>query len=171
MRAGRGDNNVVDPEKIRLLIEMMAEHELTEISLRNGEDEIVLKRGGMNPAACLPPGAYLPQMAFAPLVMASPPGTPEAEPGARASEPDEDSDLVAIESPMVGTFYTAPSPESPAYVTEGSTVTPQTVVCTLEAMKVFNEIKAEMSGIIAKVLVKNEGAVEFGQPLFLVKPS
>jgi acetyl-CoA carboxylase biotin carboxyl carrier protein len=83
---------------------------------------------------------------------------------------DVDAGLVAIKSPMVGTLYIAPDPESPPFVTEGARVSPTSVVCIVEAMKVFNEIKAEVSGTIKKVLVKNEEPVEFGQPLFMVKP-
>jgi len=77
---------------------------------------------------------------------------------------------VRIESPMVGTFYTAANPDSPPFVEIGAKVNEDTVVCIIEAMKIFNEIKAECSGTIQKVLVKNADSVEFGQPLFLVKP-
>jgi acetyl-CoA carboxylase biotin carboxyl carrier protein len=71
---------------------------------------------------------------------------------------------------MVGTFYTSPNPDSPTFVEVGAKVDPDTVVCIIEAMKIFNEIKAECSGTIQKILVKNSESVEFGQPLFLVKP-
>jgi acetyl-CoA carboxylase biotin carboxyl carrier protein len=90
--------------------------------------------------------------------------TPPPEP---ARQPVDESKL--IKSPMVGTFYTAPSPESPAFVKVGDTVTPDTVVCILEAMKVMNEIKAELSGRIAAVLVENGDSIEYGQPLFRVE--
>ena len=79
--------------------------------------------------------------------------------------------MVEIKSPLVGSFYTAPNPDSPPYVNVGSEVTAGTVVCILEAMKVFNEIKSEIAGTIERVLVRNESAVEFGQPLFLVRMS
>ncbi len=78
---------------------------------------------------------------------------------------------MSIDSPMVGTFYTSPNPDAEPFVKVGDQVTPDTVVCIIEAMKVFNEIKAECSGTIAKVLVNNGESVEFGQKLFLVKPS
>lgn len=82
----------------------------------------------------------------------------------------DDPTLHKITSPMVGTFYKAPSPDSPAYVKVGDKVEPDTVVCIVEAMKLFNEIEAEIKGEIVEVLVENEQLVEFGQPLFLVKP-
>jgi acetyl-CoA carboxylase biotin carboxyl carrier protein len=83
----------------------------------------------------------------------------------------EDAGLIAIESPMVGTFYASPSPDKPSFVSVGGEVGPNSVVCLVEAMKIFNEIKAERSGTIAKVLVKSGQAVEFGQPLYMIKPS
>jgi acetyl-CoA carboxylase biotin carboxyl carrier protein len=157
---------VVEIDKLRELVAMMVEHELTEIELRDGEETIVLKRGG---------GAGVtPLVSVAPATHAGPatppPGVPtaaEAAPPAPAHEPDDG--LVAIPSPMVGTFYAAPDPESPPFVGVGASVDPDTVVCVIEAMKVFNEIKANVAGTIEKVLVRNETAVEYGQPLFLVR--
>ena len=102
---------------------------------------------------------------------------PTAMSGATATatapaEPDPtELGLITIETPMVGTFYSAPNPDSPPFVTVGATVGPETVVCLVEAMKIFNEIKAGCSGTIEKVLVSNSEAVEFGQALFLVRPS
>ena len=78
--------------------------------------------------------------------------------------------LAAVESPMVGTFYSAPNPDAGPFVTVGSAVSPETVVCMIEAMKVFNEIKAEVNGTVERVLVNSGDAVEFGQKLFLVRP-
>ena len=92
----------------------------------------------------------------------------------RAFEPgpaDADAGLTAIKSPMVGTFYASPNPESKAFVSVGSTVDEETDVCIIEAMKVFNNIKAECRGTIAKIMVNNGQTVEYGQVLFLVKPS
>lgn len=157
-----------------MLVEMMSEHDLAEITLKDGEEEIHLKRSGapvIEGMSCSHPMYYAPQMHAMAPPMAAPPGAAAAPAGAPpAAEVDEDAGLVPIKSPMVGTFYEAPDPQSPAYVAVGSKVSANTVVCIVEAMKVFNEIKAEVSGTIAKVLVKNEAAVEFGQPLFLVKP-
>ena len=85
--------------------------------------------------------------------------------------PVDTAGLVAIESPMVGTFYSAPNPDTPAFVSVGSAIGPDSVVCLIEAMKVFNEIKAEVNGTIERILVNNGDAVEFGQKLFLVRPA
>lgn len=93
-----------------------------------------------------------------------------AAPAEKSSKLD-DPTLYKITSPMVGTFYRAPSPDSPPYVQVGDKVEPDTVVCIVEAMKLFNEIEAEVKGEIVEILVENEQLVEFGQPLFLVKPT
>jgi acetyl-CoA carboxylase biotin carboxyl carrier protein len=92
--------------------------------------------------------------------------------GAETQRPPETKtdSSVAINSPMVGTFYNSHDPESPPYVQVGSDVEPETVVCIIEAMKVYNEIRAEVSGVIEEVLVRNEDPVEFSQPLFKVRP-
>ena len=161
---------MVDPDKIRQLVEIMTEHDLSEFSWRSGEEEIVLRRP--EPGA---PMTFQPApMHYAPPAQLPPQSAPVAAPAAAVpAEPaavDEDAGLVPIKSPMVGTLYIGPDPESPPFVTEGSRVAPTSVVCIVEAMKVFNEIKAEVSGTIKRVLVKNEDPVEFGQPLFMVKP-
>src|SRR5690606_7693708 len=96
---------------------------------------------------------------------------PEVSAPAEKSVNLDDPTLHKITSPMVGTFYQAPSPDSPPYVKVGDKVEPDTIVCIVEAMKLFNEIEAEIKGEIVEVLVKNEQLVEFGQPLFLVKPT
>jgi acetyl-CoA carboxylase biotin carboxyl carrier protein len=157
-----------ETDKIRQLVEMMVKNDLVEISLRDGDVEVNLRRP--NPSSM--PAV---QVSHAPLVStAQPPLTAPPPSGglpeeAVPSEPDED--MVEIRSPMVGTFYTKPSPDTPTFVSVGSSVGPDTVVCIVEAMKVFNEIKAETTGTIEKILAPNESAVEFGQPLFLVRPT
>lgn len=163
---------MVDPQKLRSLVEIMTEHDLCEISYKTDEEEIVIKRPGARPAG----GEY----AFGPMMytQAVPaqapmaPPAPAAQPAGAAAPapPAADEGLVPIKSPMVGTVYLAPDPESSPFVTEGARVSLNSVVCIVEAMKVFNEIKAGVSGTIKKVLVKNEDPVEFGQPLFLVRP-
>lgn len=105
-------------------------------------------------------------VAMAPVAAASAP----AAPAAPAKAADSDAGLIAIESPMVGTFYAAPNPDAKPFVAEGAKINNSSVVCLIEAMKVYNEIKAEKSGTVAKVLVKNGQAVEFGTKLFLLKP-
>jgi acetyl-CoA carboxylase biotin carboxyl carrier protein len=93
-----------------------------------------------------------------------------AYPGAAPAAPTASDNLADIKSPIIGTFYSAPSPDSPPYVKAGDHVTPDTVVCIVEAMKVMNEIKAETSGTIEKVLITNGQVVEFGQVIFKVRP-
>ncbi len=97
--------------------------------------------------------------------------TPAAAEELKEARPARAANLVAITSPMVGTFYRAPAPDAPPYVEVGDTVKPGTVVCIVEAMKLMNEIESEVSGTIAEILVENETPVEYGQELFLIEPS
>lgn len=157
---------MLDVDKIRQLIEMMVANDLVEISLRDGDVEVNLRR----PNAHAPVTTVVTAANPGPPVqtIAAAPSTPNPAPAPPADE--DDADLVEITSPMVGTFYSAPDPESPPFVTVGSQVNPGTVTCILEAMKVFNEIKAEVSGRLTRVLVNNAEAVEYDQPLFAVEP-
>jgi acetyl-CoA carboxylase biotin carboxyl carrier protein len=102
--------------------------------------------------------------------VAAPAATPAAAPAA-APAADDDAGCIAVESPMVGTFYATPGPDKPPFAQVGTQVGPDSIVCRVEAMKIFNEIKAEKSGTIHKILVKSGQPVEFGQKLFLIKPS
>ena len=147
--------DIFDVRKIRRLVQLMQEYDLAEIDLRQGETRIQLRRGGVPPAA---PARRAGSAAPAP-----------AEPAktAPASTPGEEH-VVVVRSPMVGTFYAAPDPESPPFVKVGDPVGPETTVCIVEAMKVFNEIPAEVSGKIVAVLVENGEPIEFGQPMFKV---
>ena len=158
---------MLDIDKIKQLIEMMVDNDLSEMSLRDGEEEINLRRPGG--------AAGVPLVQAGPMSASGlPPDNPAAVPVAEdtsALRRDEEEELAEISSPMVGTFYTAPDPDSPPFVEIGSQVQPEMVVCILEAMKVFNEIKSEIAGIVEKILVKNEDSVEYGQPLFLVRPT
>ncbi|UCE58181.1 MAG: acetyl-CoA carboxylase biotin carboxyl carrier protein [Phycisphaerales bacterium] len=163
---------MLDIDKIQKLIEMMVANDLVEISLRDGGEEVNLRR----PSAALPNsvvqvGPAVGACAPAPVVQ-SPAVQPVAEPPQpqEQEEPADESELVEVKSPMVGTFYAASDPESPPFVKIGQQVQVGMVVCILEAMKVFNEIKSEVAGTIERVLVKNAAPVEFGQPLFLVRP-
>ncbi|MEO0630389.1 MAG: acetyl-CoA carboxylase biotin carboxyl carrier protein [Planctomycetota bacterium] len=155
---------MIDIRKLKELVRLMVENDLTELDLQDQEETVSLKRGvgGAVMPAYAAPAAPAPVAAPAPAAADSAP--------APASGGSDDG-LVAIESPMVGTFYSAANPDSPPFVSVGESVSADTVVCIVEAMKVFNEIKAEASGTIAKVLVENGAAVEFGQPLFMIKPS
>jgi len=155
-----------DLQKIKQLIEIMKQDSLVEIEIKHGDDKIFLKRSQPQPAVSEMP-VMRPESATA---FVGPDGTKVlSQPS--ALQPDRGAgDLVEIKSPIVGTFYATPSPDSEPYVEVGSTVTPQTVLCIIEAMKVMNEIKAETSGTIAEILVTNGQAVEYGQVLFKVRP-
>jgi acetyl-CoA carboxylase biotin carboxyl carrier protein len=160
--AGAGPNpeEVFDIERIRQLVELMEQHGLTEIDLRHEEQRIRLRRGGEELSA---PAAPLP-----PLPVVNVPPTPVISPGKRA---DDDASIVLIKSPMVGTFYGRPNPEAEPFVKVGTHVSADTTVCIIEAMKVFNEIPAEVSGTIVAILADDEEPVDFGKPLFKVDTS
>lgn len=147
--------NVFDLERIRDIVKLMEEHELTEVDLQQGDDRIKLGRGGQPVAVA----AHAPAAAAAPA----------AAPAAAAGPVDDGS--VTINAPMVGTFYAKANPESEPFVQVGQMVTPDTIVCIVEAMKVFNEIPAECSGKIVEVLVADQSAVDFGKPMFRVQPN
>ena len=163
---------MVELEKIQKLVRLMAEHDLAEISLRDGSEEINLKRAWTNAA---PPAAGpLSVPAAQPMPIAATLSPAEAEPAPLAGQAGDaaaDDGLLPIVSPMVGTFYLSPNPDSPPFVQVGSSVGVDTVVCIVEAMKVFNEIKAEQAGTIEKILIADQEPVEYGQKLFLVRPS
>lgn len=157
---------MLDIDKIKQLIEMMVANDLVEVSLRDGEEEVNLRR----PNSTQPTGfADLQGYSGAGNAVPSAAPPPSAQ-VAEKSEAEEDAGLVEIVSPMVGTYYAASDPESPPFAKVGQTVHVGMVVCILEAMKVFNEIKSEVAGTIEKILVKNAEPVEFGQPLFVVRP-
>ena len=167
---------MLDIRKLKELIRLMVENELTEIDLKDEKETVSLRREGsqapvvqVSPAPAAPPAAPAPVAPAAPAPAPAAPA-PAAAPAAEPS-PADTSNLEQITSPMVGTFYSAAKPESPAFAKVGDTVTADTTVCIVEAMKIFNEIKAEQSGVIEKVLVSNGDSVEFGQALFLVRPA
>lgn len=162
-----GDSgNPFDLETLKQLVEMMDDHGLTEVSLRKGSEHLRLRRGGHDaPLTMFAPPAMMHSAALPPLPAAAKPAAEAAPAPAAASE----AGLVEIKSPTVGTFYASPSPDEPAFVSVGSKVTPTTLVCLIEAMKVFNQIPADVTGTIAAVLVKNNDPVEYGQPLFKVR--
>lgn len=155
----------MDIEEIKTLTDLMVENDLSEIMLRDGEKRILLRRGGQPVVQAVsqvaPVSAVPAPVAVAPI----PAAAPAAEPAV------EDTGLSKVTSPMVGTFYRSPDPESPEFVKVGDTVTPDTVVCIIEAMKVFNEIKAEVAGTIESINVEGGSPVEFGQPLMTVRVS
>ena len=147
---------------IKRIMEMVNKNELTEFSLKENDFELTMKRGAEQiTTVALPAGVPAP-VAAAPAAAAAP---------APTTTIDENEDLIEILSPIVGTFYQKPAPDADDFVRVGSDVSDETVVCIVEAMKVMNEIKAEVSGTIRKMLVDDATPVQYGQPLFLVEPS
>ncbi len=155
---------VFDVDRIRKLIELMKEHDLSEIDLRQSQQRIRLARGGQVVPVTM---AAAPAIA-SPTASASTPQSSTPQSSAPPAEPIDGPHIAIIKSPMVGTFYLRPNPNSKNFVEVGSEVSQDSVVCIIEAMKVFNEIPAEMRGKIVSVLVKNEETVDFGKPLFKV---
>jgi acetyl-CoA carboxylase biotin carboxyl carrier protein len=151
---------------LQQLVNLMASNDLNTVDLRDSDRRIVLKRG----VAQVVSGPVGQAPVYAAPAASAPAGLPSAGASGGAGA-DENVGLVAIKSPMVGTFYAAPSPDAKPFVQVGSSVDDETDVCVIEAMKVFNNIKAETRGTIAKIMVTNGQTVEFGTVLFLVKPS
>lgn len=160
---GSGSNDVFDVRKVRRLVELMNEYELAEVDLKQGEQRIRLRRG-YEPVVQM----AAPSPAAAPAAQPAPAAAPVL---AAAPAAADDANVAYITSPMVGTFYSASSPDSPPFVNVGDSVGPDTIVCILEAMKVFNEIPAECSGKIVARLAENGDAIEYGQKLFKVQKS
>ena len=156
----------MDIDRVKTVIELMREHDLNEFAIEEPDFKLTLKRGGAAPAVMM---AAPPMMAPAavPAAAAPAPAAAPAAPAAPAASADDS--LTPIPSPLVGTFYRAGSPDADPFVSVGSRVNKDTVVCIIEAMKVMNEIKAETSGTIKKILVENATAVQFGQPMFLIE--
>lgn len=147
-------------EEIRRIIELMNENSLNEFELEENGVRISIKKG-QSGAVLHTVQAVAPQAAAVPQARSTSPA-PEASSA-------EQANYVEIKAPFVGTFYRAPSPESESYVNEGQEVSPDTVLCIVEAMKVMNEIKAEIRGIVRAILVENAHAVQYGQPLFRIE--
>jgi acetyl-CoA carboxylase biotin carboxyl carrier protein len=162
-----GSDGPFDLDKLRELVALMEAHGLTEIDLRRQDQRWKLRRGPAQVTQLIPAGGFpshpLASLPAMPAVTAAPAAA--AAPASTVA----DNDTVPIKSPTVGTYYEAPSPGDPPFVTIGSKIAPDSVVCIIEAMKVFNQITADLNGTITEVLVKNGDPVEFGQPLFRVR--
>jgi len=155
MSAAPVPGDVFDVKKVRRLIELMKEHDLSELDLRQADNRVRIRRGG-DVVAYSAPVATTPAVAAA---ASAPPAVSAAE-----------ARMLVIKSPMVGTFYKSSGPDSPPFVKVGDRIGPEKTVCIIEAMKVFNEIPAGVSGQVVALLVENGGPVEFGQPLIKVDP-
>ncbi|HEV2292547.1 MAG TPA: acetyl-CoA carboxylase biotin carboxyl carrier protein [Tepidisphaeraceae bacterium] len=173
--SSRGENSApasgspLDVRVLEQIVKLMSANDLNTIEVRDGDRRVILKRGVDFVAPNASSGFYA-----SPPIGAPPPGlaTGAATGSSAPSTPavSDEANYPTIKSPMVGTFYSAASPEAKPFVSVGMIVDEDTDVCVIEAMKVFNNIKAEMRGTIVKILVTNGQTVEFGQPLFVVKP-
>jgi acetyl-CoA carboxylase biotin carboxyl carrier protein len=156
MSAAENPGDLFNVKKVRRLIELMKEHDLSEIDLKQADHRVRIKRGGEVIATTSAPVI---QTAHRPAAAEAP-----------ARQSAEDARMLIIKSPMVGTFYKASGPDSAPFAKVGDRIGPEKTVCIVEAMKVFNEIPAGVSGQIVAILVENGAAVEFGQPLIKVDP-
>ena len=155
----------MDMEQIKQIMELMDKNDVGEFELEEGEFRIAVKRQQGQMPMMMPP------MGAPSMVMAAPMAAAVPAPTAAKSEAPAEVKGPVIKSPIVGTFYRSPSPDADPFVSVGKAVTKDTTVCIIEAMKVMNEIKAEMDGVIRKILVDNATPVQFGQPLFELEPS
>ena len=152
-----------DVRTVKNLVALMTSHDLAEIDLRDGMQRVRIRRGSQKTVLTAVPAVHA---SPAPVAADSSPAT---KPALGVSAPKPGKKLLEIKSESVGTFYAKPSPDAAPYVTVGSKVTPTTVVCTLEAMKLFSEVQAGVAGTIAEICVENQSPVEFGQVLFRVE--
>jgi len=154
----------VDLKDIKAIIDLMKKNSVSEFELEKQDFKIRLKRGVNG-------GVAATSYEETPVLTYIQPQPGMASPGVPAQIQPPASTELDIKSPMIGTFYRAPSPEAAPYIEVGAEVNPETVVCIIEAMKVMNEIKAEAKGVITQVMVENAKPVEFGQPLFKLRPN
>ena len=158
MSAAENPGDLFNVKKVRRLIELMKEHDLSEIDLKQADHRVRIKRGGEVIATTSAPASHAPARSSGPAAEAP------------ARQPAADAGMLVIKSPMVGTFYKASGPDSAPFVKVGDRIGPEKTVCIVEAMKVFNEIPAGVSGQVVAILVENGAPVEFGQPLIKVDP-
>ncbi|MBM4455132.1 MAG: acetyl-CoA carboxylase biotin carboxyl carrier protein [Verrucomicrobia bacterium] len=161
----------MDIKEIKGIIDLMRKNGLSEFEYEKDGTKIRIRRGpdGEPQVFASSPG-LIPVQTAVPISAGIPPTAAAAAPVPPPAASSAASPLPSINSPMVGTFYSSPAPDAPPYVEVGTVVNAETVVCIIEAMKVMNEIKAEMSGTIVEVLAESGKPVEFGKPLFRIKP-
>ena len=166
----------MDLKDIKVIVDLMKKNAVSEFEMEEGDFKIKLKRESGKPRK----GETVVVQEAAPMILPAAAAAPAAVPVAAATPaptapapatPAPAAEGPEVKSPMIGTFYRKPSPDADSFVEVGSVVEPETVVCIIEAMKVMNEIKAENSGVITEILSENGNPVEFGQPLFRVRPA
>jgi len=151
----------VDLRELEELIRLLEKSSLQELEIEDDTRRIRLNKGAPAPVAA----------AVAPAPAAAPPAPNPAGPDAGDGDTPEDDGLVTINSPMIGTFYAASAPGEPIFVQVGDVITPDQTVCIVEAMKIMNEVPAKLAGVVERILVENGEPVEFGQPLFALRPN
>jgi acetyl-CoA carboxylase biotin carboxyl carrier protein len=157
------EDKKTDVNQIKKIVSMMVDNDLVEVEIVTGEDKIYLRRPEAQPQ-------QITAVPMAPQMVAAPHAAPAPAPAAETEAPTVDDGLLEITSPIVGTFYSASSPDSEPYTKIGDIVAPETVVCIIEAMKVMNEIKSEISGKVVEIVAQNGQSIEYGQVLYKVKP-
>jgi acetyl-CoA carboxylase biotin carboxyl carrier protein len=166
----------MDVKELKRLLESVKDSDISELVLETSDYKLSVKRGGGAPLSYAPPLVAAAPQPQAPQPQAPQPEVaptaPEAEPAAPASTPAAPaSNLVDVTAPIVGTFYNAPSPDAPPFARVGDRVQAGAVLCIIEAMKLMNEIEAEVSGVVREVLVRDTEPVEYGQTLFRLEPA
>ena len=158
----------MDIKEIKAVIDLMRKNSLTEFEYEKDGTKIRIQRGPDGKPQVF---SSSPNLLATPTLVPIPTALPSAPLAPSPTPTPSAESLPTINSPMVGTFYGSPAPDAPAYISVGTAVTPESVVCIIEAMKVMNEIKAEMSGTITEILVESGKPVEFGKPLFRIRPA
>jgi acetyl-CoA carboxylase biotin carboxyl carrier protein len=169
----------MNQKEIKELIELLVEHDITDFELERGDVKVHVRRGNSS-APVVHVASAVPSVQAVPVAIApatgvptastSQPASPQAQPAAgKPEEAAADADLFIVKSPIVGTYYEAPSPGTPPFVKVGDTVKEGQVLCIIEAMKLMNEIEAEVSGVLAKMFVTNGSPIEYGMPLFGIR--
>ena len=159
-KGGKSNRDVFDIERLKDIVKLMQEHDLSEVDLQQGDDKIKLGRGSSAAPVYMPPPT-----APAP---STPAALPATSPGSSAPSTEG---TITIDAPMIGTFYSRANPESEPFVKVGQKVTEETIVCIVEAMKVFNEIPAECRGTVVEILINDQEPVDFGKPMFRIDPN
>ncbi|MBL7806371.1 MAG: acetyl-CoA carboxylase biotin carboxyl carrier protein [Saprospiraceae bacterium] len=165
----------MDFNQIQELIRMVSKHKISEFSLKEGDFKLVIRNQGTSaevaPVVVAAPQPVMTMPVAAPTPVAAPAAAPAPKAETPAAAASDDSKLIAIKSPMVGTFYRSSGPDKPPFIKIGDTVDAGSKVCIIEAMKLFNEIESEVKGKVVKILVEDASPVEYEQPLFLVEPA
>ena len=168
-----GNSTSLDVESLRQIVEILEASEVTRLDWQRGDERLLIRRGHVPSPTIVHAAPITPSVSPAPLVAAAPPAVAPAAPApapAAAAAPAAEKSGHAVTSPFVGTFYRTPAPDQPSFVEVGSVVKKGQVLCIIEAMKLMNEIEADVAGRVAEILVENGQPVEFGQTLFRIEP-